>query len=37
MNAMLPADAMAGAMEMMCYGFTVLVAVLSCCMTGLRG
>ncbi len=37
MYSMLPADAMAGALEMMCYGFTVLVAVLSCCMLSLRG
>ncbi len=36
MHTMLPGDAMAGALEMMCYGFTVVVAFVSC-LFSLRG
>ena len=36
MYSLLPGDAMAGALQMMCYGFTVVVAVISC-LIGLRG
>lgn len=30
MYSMLSGDALAGALEMVCYGFTVAVAVISC-------
>ena len=30
MYSMLPGDAMAGALEMVCYSFTVIAAVVSC-------
>ncbi len=30
MYSMLPGDAMAGALEMVCYCFTVVAAVISC-------
>jgi hypothetical protein len=30
MYSMLPGDAMAGALEMVCYSFTVVAAVVSC-------
>jgi hypothetical protein len=30
MYSVLPGDAMAGALEMVCYSFTVLAAIVSC-------
>jgi hypothetical protein len=36
MYTLIPGDAMAGVLQMMCYGFTVVVAVLSC-LLHLRG